>query len=168
MLPPGSIVPQMLLRPLRSRLRAERGPLPFALLVVPLALASPQQKFLVLLMMAVIFCAKAYHGCIIYAQLPFSCELIFGHSSTRNPDGDLVMTCVEDRFAWIRRRLLACDFSFCLFGKSSGCGSQLVAEFFGCGRQAPEAVLAITVFECGGTFVDVGLAPSQEPVNKSS
>jgi hypothetical protein len=51
---------------------------------------------------------------------------------------------------------------------SRGHGSQLVSEFFGCGRQAVDAALAITVFECGGTFVHVRLAPSQEPVNKSS
>src|SRR5215831_11528125 len=31
-----------------------------------------------------------------------------------------------------------------------------------------DAVLAITGFECGGTFVHVRLAPPQEPVNKSS
>lgn len=51
---------------------------------------------------------------------------------------------------------------------SRGHGSQLVSEFFGCGCQTSDAVLAITVFECGGTFVHVRLAPSQEPVNKSS
>ena len=124
--------------------------------MVPLALASPQQKFLVLLMMAVIFCAKALsYGCIIYAQLPFSCEL-----TTRNPDGDLVTTCVEDRFAWIRRRLLVCDFSFCLFGISSACGSQLVAEFFGFRHQAGDASLRVAIFVGGCALVYVGLAPS--------
>jgi hypothetical protein len=44
---------------------------------------------------------------------------------------------------------------------SSTYGSQLVAEFFGCGRQTPDAVLAITVFVCGCAFVHVRLAPSQ-------
>ena len=51
---------------------------------------------------------------------------------------------------------------------SRGHGSQLVSEFFGGGCQTSDAVLAITVFEGGGTFVHVRLAPSQEPVNKSS
>jgi len=59
---------------------------------------------------------------------------------------------------------LLCD--LCLV--SRGYGSQLVSEFFGCGCQTSDAVLAITGFECGGTFVHVRLAPSQEPVNKSS
>src|SRR5215471_7929880 len=59
---------------------------------------------------------------------------------------------------------LLCDLSLV----SRGYGSQLVSEFFGCGCQTSDAVLAITGFECGGTFVHVRLAPSQESVNKSS
>jgi hypothetical protein len=63
----------------------------------------------------------------------------------------------------------ACCFVTCPVNVvSRGYGSQLVSEFFGCGLQAVDAALAITVFECGGTFVHVRLAPSQEPVNKSS
>src|SRR5262252_8797695 len=67
----------------------------------------------------------------------------------------------------IRRQqvaLLLCDLSLV----SRRYGSQLVSEFFGGGCQTSDAVLAITGFECGGTFVHVRLAPSQEPINKSS
>src|SRR5215469_9007665 len=60
--------------------------------------------------------------------------------------------------------LLLCDLSLV----SRRYGSQLVSEFFGGGCQTSDAVLAITGFECGGTFVHVRLAPSQEPINKSS
>ena len=51
---------------------------------------------------------------------------------------------------------------------SSGYGSQLVAELFGCGCQTCDAVLSIAVFVCGCTFVHVWLAPSQQSVDKSS
>src|SRR5215469_365111 len=51
---------------------------------------------------------------------------------------------------------------------SSSYGSQLVSEFFGCGGQTSDAVLAIPVFVCGCAFVHVRLAPSQQPVDKTS
>jgi len=51
---------------------------------------------------------------------------------------------------------------------SSGYGSQLVAELFGCGGQMCNAVESMPVFVYGCAFVHIRLAPSQQSVNKSS
>jgi hypothetical protein len=60
--------------------------------------------------------------------------------------------------------VLLCDF-FPVRLTSSTYGSELVAKVFGRGRQVVDALLAIAVFVGRCTFVDVGLAPAQEPVN---
>jgi hypothetical protein len=60
-----------------------------------------------------------------------------------------------------------CDFSP-LKLTSGTYGRQLEAKLFGGGRQASDALLAVAVFVCICAFVDVGLAPSQQPVNQSS
>src|SRR5579864_77345 len=62
---------------------------------------------------------------------------------------------------------LLCDFSP-LKLTSGTYGRQLEAKLFGGGRQASDALLAVAVFVCICAFVEVGLAPSQQPVNQSS
>jgi hypothetical protein len=64
----------------------------------------------------------------------------------------------------LRPDFLLCDF-FPVRLTSSTYGSELVAKVFGRGRQVVDALLAIAVFVGRCTFVDVGLAPAQEPVN---
>ena len=61
---------------------------------------------------------------------------------------------------------LLCDISVKL--TSGAYGSQLEAKLIGRGCQASDALLAIAVFVGRYAFVDVGLAPSQQPVNQSS
>ena len=63
---------------------------------------------------------------------------------------------------------LRCSVTSLLLSRHQVYGSQLEAELFDRGRQALDAPLATAVFRCCCAFVDVGLAPSQQPVNQSS